>query len=234
MIRQDQLGSPPFDACLADGTFLMESTVPSPPGARRTARVMRVRLDGTVVNQVGDFSFAPFDMVTQSEGTLLAAQQRIYIGDAQTSEVRVYTPEGRLSRIIRSNDPPVRITNAEAEARMRSSIPRNTPTGQVEARMDRMRALPHAQNWPAYRRVLVDPRGYVWMQDYARTYPSPDGWTAFDAEGRMVGRLVIPAPETGKRRMDIITFGMNEVLVRRIDDDGAAHLTLFPIERLQR
>jgi hypothetical protein len=232
-VRQDEHGSPPFDGCFDDGTVLLQRALPAAPGATRTMRLTRVRLDGTVVNAIGDFSFPAFDMVTQNAGTVIAQQQRVYIGDGMTSEIRVYTPAGKLTTIIRSADPPVRITATEAEDRMRSSIPSNVPAAEAAERMDRMRSRPRAATWPAYRRVHVDPRGRLWVQDYTTESASPDGWTAFDADGRLIGRLLIPPPAPGARRLQIISFGSDELLVRRQDEDGFAHLSVFPIQTIR-
>lgn len=101
-------------------------------------------------------------------------------------------------------------------------------------RLDRMRSMPHASHWPTYREMYVDQTGQLWMQDYTKKYPTPDGWTLFDAKGVLVGRLVIPALSAGQRPLQVITFGTNEILVRRADDDGAAHLTVYPIVRVAR
>jgi hypothetical protein len=193
-----------------------------------------VHLDGTVVDRAGEFRFPPLDMVTQGEPTVLAWRQRVCIGDAMTSEIRVHTAAGQVTSIIRSADPPVRITADEAEERMRGTIPRNVSGAEASERMARMRALRTATTWPSYRRVHVDPRGTLWVQDYTIGYPSPDGWTAFDVERRLIGRLVIPPPARGERPLQIIAFGLDELLVRRQDEDGFAHLTLFAIERIAR
>jgi hypothetical protein len=48
----------------------------------------------------------------------------------------------------------VRITDAEAEARIRSTIPRAVPTGEVEARLARMRALPRRAHLAGLRAAL--------------------------------------------------------------------------------
>lgn len=232
-VRLEDIGSTPFEACLDDGTVILQRTDFQSPGVKKKVRVTRVRVDGTVANTVGEFMLPGFDMVTQVEPPILARGQRVYIGDAFSSEIRVYTPAGKLTTIIRSADPQVRITPAQVEERMRSTIPMGTPSGEVAQRLARMRARPHAETWPTYRDVKVDPRGTIWVQDYTTEYPRPDGWTAFGADGRMIGRLVIPAPAAGRRRMDVIAFGVNEVLVRRSDEDGFAHLTVYPIQSVR-
>lgn len=226
---QDTLGAPPFSACLDDGTVVLTKLLMKGPGVPSTSRLTRVRLDGTVVNPIGTFDAGTFDMVTQSAPTTVARGQLVYWGDPRTSQIQVFNAVGKLVSIVRSADVGAAITGSEVEQRFRSTIPRNTPEAEVTKRLDRMRSLPHATHWPTYREIHVDPTGQLWVQDYVKAFPSPDGWTLFDAKGVLVGRLVIPAPPAGERPMQVISFGTNEVLMRRSDADGAAHLTVYPI-----
>ncbi len=230
----DTLGAPPFSGCLDDGTIVLAKNLSRAAGEPATLRLTRVRLDGTIVNRIGEFDAGTFDMVAQSAPTVVAAGQRLFWGDPRTSEIRVFSVTGKLLSIMRSADVGAAITGSEVEQRFRSTIPRNTPEAEITKRLDRMRSLPHASHWPTYREIQVDPAGQLWVQDYSKTYPSPDGWTLFDAQGVLVGRLVIPAPAEGKRPMQVIAFGINEVLVRRSDEDEGAHLTVYPLVRTAR
>lgn len=231
---QDSIGSPPFDGCFDDGTVLFQKSMMSAPGTPVTMRLTRVRLDGTIANPIGDFGAGTFDMVTQVSATAVARGQRVYWGIPQTSEVRILSAAGKLVGIVRSADVGAAITSEEVEQRFRATIPLNTPPAQVKERMDRMNSLPHASTWPTYRGFEVDPKGRIWIRDYSHTYPSPDGWTLFDEQGRLVGRLVIPAPKQGERPFQVIGFGVDELFVRRSDEDGGAHLTVYPIVRLPK
>jgi hypothetical protein len=233
-VIEGELGSPPFDGCFDDGTLLMRRAIYSAPGAPSKAHLTRVRLDGSVVSVIGDFDMPPFDMVTGNEPTILAAGQRVYIADGYNG-IKIYSTSGKLLSIIRTADPLLKISAADVEAQMRGSIPRNTPPGEVADRMAHMRSQPHASAWPAHRRVHVDAIGNLWVQDYVTKYPAPDTWTQFDGEGRIVGRLVIPPPDKpDEPRMNVIAFGVNEIMLRRQDEDGAAHLTIYPIQKIQR
>ena len=46
---------------------------------------------------------------------------------------------------------------------------------------------------------------------------------SIDAEGKLLGRLVVG------EQMEVIAFGANDVLLRRRDADGAAHLAVYEI-----
>ncbi len=58
--------------------------------------------------------------------------------------------------------------------------------------------------------------------------PIPRCGPGFDASGRMLGKLSFPATlKSADPR--IVDFTSGGVLVRREDDDGAAHLTTYPL-----
>ncbi len=45
----------------------------------------------------------------------------------------------------------------------------------------------------------------------------------------MIGRLRIEFPLRGTLTFQVMGFGSSEVLIRRLDADGAAHLSIFPV-----
>ncbi len=141
----------------------------------------------------------------------------------------IFDVGGLLVASIRSADPIATISGAEAEQRMARTIPTNVSAAERTARMDRMKAMPHASTWPAIGRIYVDPDGNLWVADYMRTWPGPTGYSKFDANGRLIGRLVLPVAPPPAGRLQVIGFGRNDILVRRADEDGAAHLTVYPI-----
>lgn len=196
------------------------------PSVGSALRLTRLRLDGSRVNVIGDVPWHT-DPVASLEVSVVAAGTRLYYGGAQTSEIRVYGMTGRLEAIVRSADEPERITDEEVEARLARSIPRNVGDAERAMRMERMRRLPHADTWPAYGRVHVDRSGRIWVADYRRSRDLPQGWSAFDASGRLLGRLVIP------EQWLVIGFGSNDVLVRQFDEDRASHLLVYPIREIQ-
>ena len=48
----------------------------------------------------------------------------------------------------------------------------------------------------------------------------------------MTAILTSPAPRP-HTQLQVISFGTNEVLVRRTDSDGGAHLTVYPLVRIR-
>jgi hypothetical protein len=229
---QDTLGSPPFDGCFSDGTAILTRRLPSAPGTLGPSRVNRIRLDGSPVGTLFDFA-SPFDMVTQAAVELVAAQDRLIVADGPSGEIRIHALTGRLVSILRASDERIAVTSEAAEERMKRTIPRGTPADQVAQRMDRMRSFGYAKHWPLFTSAVVGADGLIWVRQYdpAPVYPAPAWWIALDPAGRVAGRLMLPAPKQGQMPMQVISFGRGEVLIRRADDDGAAHLSVFPLVR---
>jgi hypothetical protein len=248
-IPQPDGASPPFEGCLADGTFLLEKIIRF-PGPNNTISgfvysVARHRLDGSLVDSIGTFNPNGLDMATQREPTVFAGGNRIGFADGR-GEILLAAPapaavSGRKLTvggtevmaapgsvtIIRSADPPEPISDADRESRLMQTIPRGTSADEIRQRMERMRATSTDKNWPAYRRVHLDDDDRLWVQDFNKDYFAAHGWTAFDASGRMIGRLMIPA---ATRRFEIIGFAHNQVLVVRKDEDDALHLSVYAIK----
>jgi hypothetical protein len=152
--------------------------------------------------------------------TVRVQGQYVYIGDGDRSEIRVYGADGRLARIVRSADPVQRISAADAERMLAHQSP---AFRQLAAQWTPATHL-------AYSTFHVDPTGRLWVNDS----PAPpisdevNGWTAFDATGRLLGRLELPRT-VGGRRVSVVSFGVNEVQLRWSDEDGFMHLSLHQI-----
>ena len=232
-IPEESYGTTRFDSCFSDGTFLLEKSLATAPTDRRKIRVTRMRVDGSVANVFGEFSTAPYDIITQQSVGFVASGEKLYYADAATNEIRIYDPTGKLREILRTGDALVPLSDAEAEARLEGSIPRNVSADVRKERLAMMRARPIPKNWPGYGRVLVDPTGQLWIQDYRSKYTLPDSWTAIDAKGTVIGRLTFPPSTREKPAPEIISFGKGDILLRTFDDEQASHLMVYPLVRIK-
>jgi hypothetical protein len=223
----------PFDGCFGDGTLILSSSVRNSPMPGQTTMVLwRARLAGAAVDSLGTLVGTNLDLITQHQVTFAASGNLLHVGDGSKREIAVYEIAGaELKPVmsIRSADVPDPISAAEAEEGMARTIPNSVSASERKARMDRMKAAPRAATWPLIGRIHVDPLGNLWVADYDRTWRGPTGYSKFDANGRLVGRLMTPARTTSASRIEVIGFGVNDILVRRRDDDGASHLTVYPI-----
>lgn len=229
-ILQGDNGTAGSDACLDDGTFVLERRIGEL--TERQNRITRLRTDGTIVNVLGTFSTPPFDMITMVGSSTVAWGNSLYDGDPFTSQIRVHDALGTLRRIIRTADRGDRITDSEAEQRMAMTIPTNVTAAERKSRMDMMRARPHASAWPVFFTIKLAADGTIWVLDYKRKYPSPDVWTAIDSTGRILGRLQFPPVPERTISPQVLSFGRDYVMLRRFDPDGATSIGIFPLIRI--
>lgn len=226
-IPKERNGSLGFDACFGDGSFALTTTTYGNAGQPSTSKLTRMSSEGKVLNVLGEWSGSPFSFVTMSEVTALAAGTHLYRADPDAAEVTTYDLTGKLTQKIRFNDPRIAITDAEIEDALKSTIPTNTPAAEVKQQMERMRAMDHPTHWPLLGRMHADPLGRIWIQRRPLDRKEAPVWTALDANGKVVARLVLPV--RGKFPTEVIAFGNNSIIMRRFDDDMATYLTTYPL-----
>jgi hypothetical protein len=227
IIRENS--NPPFSFCLDDGTFILLQSIGDMNA--RQYRITRLHNNGSIVNVVGTVDLPALDFVTMVSPTFAASGNAVYQADPFKSEIREYDSSGTLRRVVRTADKGDSITNAEAEERMAMTIPRDVTEPERTNRMERMRARPRASHWPVLRDLQIDPDGTIWIQDFSKDLRSPDGWTAIDSAGRMVGRLLIPAAAEGTIRSQVISFGRDYVMLRRFTPQRTTSLAVYPLMR---
>lgn len=223
--------STPFEQCYGDGTLLFTRSVPAAATEPvQTHQFFRTTARGEKVGREFTLTSRRFDMVSSMGVDYTAGGADLLYADARTQDIRSYNSEGKLRRIIRTRDVPAAVTAAQAESRMTGSIPNNVSAAEREERMARMKARPYASTWPTYLTVKSDPAGRTWAEDYPVPSVSMGRWTAFDRDGRMIGRLMLGTLPGDARPPQVISFGENVVLLRRRDTDGAAYLSVYAID----
>ena len=213
--------------CLPDGTIVVLNPITGGMSNLRRGQLTRRRLDGTIVNVVSEVTIQPRSLMTLVGSEVATFGQKVFFGDGASGEVLVFAKAGTLTSIVRTDDKQRPVTAAEIEKRIRLANPSGPQATSVVARM-RSEA---PKNWPTFRSFKVDSDGKLWIQDYDFTY-GQDHWTAFDSTGRMIGRLKISLPAERNLTFHVLSFGHDEVLIRRMDADGAGYLSIFPVLRL--
>lgn len=224
-------GALTFSSCFDDGTVVLSRSEFDRTTQMQTRRYQRVRLDGTIVNALLDVPPTRLDFVTSAEHAVATGGQRFYHGMPGSSSITAYDVTGKPVLVVRYATTLERITDADALGRIGYALPADghKPTeaevaaAKAEA-LKRWKSRPHAEFWPTHDRIHVDDRGRLWVNQYRKDLSVPSVWVAFGADGRMIGKLVLP-----KRRMEVIGFWSDAILVRTADDDGAAHLSLHSI-----
>lgn len=222
---------------LGDGTLVAPTVTsePAPPTAPGVVRpphaLLRLDLEGALLDSVGtitgheeytnNVSFSGSPLFPKA--SIVAARDgRIYYGSADLMEVHELGPNGELLRILRIPDYPLELDEelieAERQARVRS----------VPAMLrDAIQSLPSPATRPAYRDMLVDATGAIWLRPFEGMTEggTPLDWQVIDADGTWLGGVTVP---TNVRLWEI---GIDEVLGSWIDELGQQRPLVFRLRR---
>jgi hypothetical protein len=220
-----------FSSCFDDGTIVLAHSDFDRNTMSSTVRYVRARLDGTIANPLLTVAAVRFDMVTSAEEATATAGQRFYHGLPDGSQITAYNTAGKPVQIIRYAETPEKISGADALGRVGYALPAGggkpseADIAAAKAKsLELWKSRPHAEYWPTHGRIHVDDQGRLWVNQYQRDTKALDVWVAFGADGKMIGKLVLPA---GWK--EVIGFAKNGILIRTYDSDGAAHLELHSI-----
>lgn len=170
----------PLHGCLSDGTVILRGTdASSNASGDRFFGYKLVRLDGTVVRQLGELPVEMYAGPIQREPSIVPNGDELVVGDAKTYEVRVQSMTGRVRRILRVTEGPRRITDDEWRKGVESMVPLGTPELKRALLVARIMARRRPATLPPYRRVRVDPARRIWIGDYQ----NPRLWAVFDSSG---------------------------------------------------
>ncbi len=213
--------------CFDDGTMLLASW--EGPQLRLEHR----RLDGAVIKALGAFGGAlPQTRYYYSQTSLAVRGTRFYIGDPRTNEVKGFDQQGKLVSIVRTADPVERVTAAETNAMVPPGGGAGTTSGgaRTSAAPPPRPPGPTPTVWPAYDQIDLDESGRLWIEEFRKTPTAPSVWTAFDVDGRLLGKFTMPA-QTKRGDPHLLAFTNGSALVRREDNDGAVHLVEYRLVR---
>lgn len=132
-------------------------------------------------------------------------------------ELRAYTTDGALRRIVRVDHTPVPVTESLIAVEREK-------WGESGDRFDEM---PHPESFPAFATVMSDALDHLWVREHdlpgeERAAPL---WTVFDADGRVLGYVETPAG------MLVYEIGAGHVLGRRVGEMGVMSVELWPLLR---
>ena len=158
-----------------------------------------------------------------------------YIAANDTHEIRVYTPDGQLRRIIRVLQDLIPVTDADVEREKQRRLERATSESDRRDIERLFRELPQPKTMPAYSDIVIDDLDNLWVGDYApyplriQNFAAPrtavTGWTVFDDTGRLLGRVTMPE---GLRPLHI---GNDFVLGSWSDDLDVEHIRLHALRK---
>lgn len=154
----------------------------------------------------------------------------VIVSSNDTYEIRVYTTDGTLRRIVRREHDLIPTTPAHLDAyveRLVSGSPEPERAARRREEQEEYRDVRLPDTHPAFRSVLADELNHLWVQEY--TLPGEAGpnpvWTVFDPEGRVLGFLETPAG------LFIHQIGEDYILGSARDELGVEYVQVWSLSR---
>jgi hypothetical protein len=157
-----------------------------------------------------------------------AHQGRLYLGDADEMEFKVYSSQGRVEKIIRVPAFDLAVSGEEIQAEREARLQLN-PSERNRGLLD---AMPNPRTRPAYSNLILDSNGFLWAEESrGRTLTmmggQPSHWNVFAPTGEWLGKVPIPF------RFTVFEVGPDYVLGRRYDDQDVEHVEILRLNRTQ-
>jgi len=151
---------------------------------------------------------------------------RIYLGDADEMEIKVYSALGQVERIIRVPTFDLTLSAQEIRAEREARLGLNPSA----MNRDLLSAMPDPETRPAYSELVIDSEGFIWVEEsQGRTLKflggQPSRWTVFSPEGEWLGGVQLPS------RFFVFEIGSDYVLGRRYDEQDVEHVELLRLTR---
>ncbi len=218
---------------LGDGTLVVRSIMhfPDIQGlVRYPEALLLYDLEGTRGDSIGSTPGAESYVTEVLSGSPLFEKQTlvetyegmIYSGASDHMQVEELGPGGDTIRIFRIPDFPLSLTTEQVEAERQARLDIPLPQGVTSLPPHLVEALenmPSPETRPAYRNMLVDPMGAIWLRPFRgfSEEGGPEDWLVLGPDGTWLGSVEIPGDF---RVMDI---GVDEILGVRIDELDVQH-----------
>ena len=151
----------------------------------------------------------------------------ILLGANDLYEIRAYATDGALARIVRREHDVRSPTRADLDHHLAQRYADNTEQERAEA-LALLSDMPLLEAFPAFGRVMTDSRDYLWVEEYQLPGEPAPAWTVFDAEGRVLGLMELPAD------VRLFEIGEDYILGSVSDDLGIESVQLWPLDRSGR
>ncbi len=159
--------------------------------------------EGLLTTELGPFSgnevyykafdggFGFFDAVFPLDTRFVVRDDVVYLAATDNFEIRVLTPDGKLSKIVRREHTRVPVTNEHLRLEIERRIAAEGPDerASAEATFDE---IPKPEFFPAYLHILVDDDHNLWIQEYPIPGATTAKWSVFDSTGTLLGALDAP------------------------------------------
>jgi hypothetical protein len=148
--------------------------------------------------------------------------ERFYVASNDTYEIRIHGQDAELQAIVRKQHDQVAVTDADIAALREEQLDRG-PTEVRDAWIDVVESTPIRETMPAYRGIMLDRIGNLWVEEYRRPGDDVPRWTVFSAEGELLGTMSVP------ERFVIRDIGDDYMLGTWTDDLEIEHVRMYEL-----
>ncbi len=209
--------------------------------SRRKTSYRSASLDGEPVTDFGLFPGSEFFMRVRrvGEGMVMAARlipfgkfpmqavgpRHLFLASGDRWEVRGFSPDGTLERIIRWDRPPLPVTTADVVLLTEEEVAEAGDPARAREIRDELEEMPVPEFMPAFAGLVADAHGYLWVE---RSRPPADTTPRFDIldpEGRVVGWVSLP------EALELLEIGPDYLLGLHRDELGVEYLRMYELTR---
>ena len=112
-------------------------------------------------------------------------------GDQEAHELSLFSPDGSLERILRWAGPSLELDRSEVDE-WRALQVGSAPSDRREEVRAWLSDVPMPRRRPAYRDVLVDEEGVLWVEAYAHPSETAEQWDVFRPDGQWLASVRMP------------------------------------------
>lgn len=155
----------------------------------------------------------------------------LYVVSGEDFNLRVFLSDGRLVRIVRNPGERLAVSDAHRAAWIDDILATVPEAARPEGRRV-LENIPTPDTLPVYNDVVVDARGYVWLQEYTSLpgpglYWSGSGrrWIVLSPAGELVARVETPVA------LDVFDIGSDYILGRWWDEGQVEYVRMYALKR---
>lgn len=208
---------------------------------RDTSAIVRIGPDGMLLDTIGLWPGMEIAAYRSDDNTMFGVPRwgktrsyavqgdQLHVGTQDRWEIRTYTPDGRLRRIVRRTDvEPVATADVRMDQRRRDLAAIDSlPAAERDAARREYESFfadeLFPRTVPAHGPFLTDRAGNLWVAEYVLMSETPRAWSVLDPAGHFLGDVAVPP---SFRPLDI---GHDWILGRLTDELGVEYVALFDL-----
>jgi hypothetical protein len=117
------------------------------------------------------------------------------------------------------------VTSSDEAAYVEDQLEDIDDPGDLAERRSALADMGMRETMPAHGNLTVDVLGHLWVSEYSGPQDDSTVYTVFDTEGKLVGRLPLPA------RFGVIEIGSDYVLGRYTDELDVEYVRVYRLSR---